>query len=189
MSRKQGIIIAIAVIALGITFLPRGCEDKEAQLTLKTLNEDVRLLNRGVQAKKITFTERHHDGVREYDADLFNDQGNVVGKAEGRRVEGFGTMRPRLEWSDPALADKSFDPQQNVNQAFYDKIMKADANGDGKVTYEEAVAANPHLMRTAFEYLDRNGDGVVSQEDLTFKGPPRMRTGPFGRRRNPPPDS
>ena len=152
-----------------------ACQDKDSKMVLKTLNEDPRLVNRSVHVDKVKFEKGRDGSARPYNADILDKQGKVVGKAEGRRVEGFGTARPRLEWSDPVLADKSLDPQTEYNKSLKDKIMQADANGDGQVTYEEALAANPHLMRTAFDYLDKNGDGVISAEDDSYTGPRKNR--------------
>jgi Ca2+-binding EF-hand superfamily protein len=46
------------------------------------------------------------------------------------------------------------------------KLQKADANGDGKVTYEEAVAAKPGLPRADFDRFDSNKDGVLDASDV-----------------------
>jgi hypothetical protein len=162
-------------IALLMTLALCACQDKDAKIVLKTLNEDPRLVNRSVHVKKVAFEKGHDDSVRPYNADVLDKQGKVVGKARGRRVDGFGTVRPRIEWSDPALADKSLDPAEDNNSPLKNKVMQSDANGDGKVTYEEALAANPHLMKPAFDYLDKNGDGVISAEDDTYTGPRKNR--------------
>ncbi len=162
-------------MALLMTLALCACQDKDAKMVLKTLNEDPRLVNRSVHVKKVAFEKGHDDSTRPYDADILDKQGKVVGKAKGRRVEGFGTMRPRLEWSDPALADKSYDPDNEYSKPLKNKVMQADANADGQVTYEEALAANPHLMKPAFDYLDKNGDGVISAEDDSYTGPRKNR--------------
>jgi Ca2+-binding EF-hand superfamily protein len=89
-------------------------------------------------------------------------------------------MRPGIEWYDETLKKKAQETRgDNQNRALRAKIMQADANGDGQVTYEEAVARNPHLLPTAFHYLDRNGDGVISKDDETYQGP-RQRRRLFG---------
>lgn len=46
-----------------------------------------------------------------------------------------------------------------------DILKQADANGDGKVTFEEFSAAQPSADRKTFDQLDKNKDGVISQED------------------------
>lgn len=47
------------------------------------------------------------------------------------------------------------------------KLMQADADNDGKVTFEEALAAKPGLPREAFDRFDINRDGVLSPDDMT----------------------
>jgi len=46
------------------------------------------------------------------------------------------------------------------------KLKQADADGDGKVTYEEICAVKPDFPRKAFDRLDVDGDGVLSREDI-----------------------
>ena len=50
-------------------------------------------------------------------------------------------------------------------------IAKADADGDGNVSWDEVTA----LRRDSFARMDRNGDGVVSADD----SPPRFFAGRF----------
>lgn len=152
-----------------------ACQDKDAKSVLKTLNEDPRLTNRNVHVDKVKFEKGGRDSTRRYEADVLNNEGKVVGKAQGRRVEGFATVRPRLEWSDPALADASYDPDGIQNNPLKKKIGEADADANGQVTYEEALAKMPHLMRSAFDYFDKNGDGNVSSEDDSYTGPRQNR--------------
>ena len=40
---------------------------------------------------------------------------------------------------------------------------RADANGDGYVTYEEAVRVFPRLQPVQFQKSDPNGDGLISK--------------------------
>ena len=46
------------------------------------------------------------------------------------------------------------------------KLLEVDANHDGKVTYEEVVAAKPGFPKETFSRYDTNGDGVLSSADL-----------------------
>lgn len=51
------------------------------------------------------------------------------------------------------------------------RLRAADTNGDGDITYEEALAAIPELRGSMFERMDRNGDGVLNEADRA--GPSR----------------
>ena len=41
-----------------------------------------------------------------------------------------------------------------------------DANGDGKITFEEVMKHVEHSARQVFDSLDRNSDGVLSSDDF-----------------------
>lgn len=45
------------------------------------------------------------------------------------------------------------------------RLRKADTNGDGKVSLEEAKAAFPGVSERRFKSFDRNADGFLSKED------------------------
>ena len=45
------------------------------------------------------------------------------------------------------------------------RLIAADSNGDGKVTFDEAKAAFPNITQERFNKLDRNQDGVLSLAD------------------------
>ncbi len=159
-----------ALLLLGAVLA--GCSDPEALQVAKMLNDDPRVKACDAHVKNVEFTNTYRDAVMGFQADVLDADGKVVGKATGRRVEGFATMKPRIEWTDEAMNKKAREARgESPNKALREKVMKADADGDGKVTYEEALAANPHMLQSAFHYLDRNGDGVVSAEDETYKGP------------------
>lgn len=43
--------------------------------------------------------------------------------------------------------------------------MKADANGDGKVSYDEFKAAHEKHMDERFKKVDANGDGFIDESE------------------------
>ncbi len=45
------------------------------------------------------------------------------------------------------------------------RLIAADTNGDGKVTFDEAKAAFPNITQERFNKFDRNQDGVLSLAD------------------------
>ncbi len=53
------------------------------------------------------------------------------------------------------------------------RLLEADADGDGKVTFEEITKQAPRLPRAAFDRLDTNNDGVLSAEDRPAVAPRR----------------
>lgn len=48
----------------------------------------------------------------------------------------------------------------------YRRLADGDANGDGKITYEEAVKRMPRLTEEQFDFLDRDGDDAISRADI-----------------------
>ncbi len=48
------------------------------------------------------------------------------------------------------------------------RLIAADTNGDGQITFAEAQAAFPKLTQERFNKLDRNHDGVLSREDIAL---------------------
>lgn len=66
-------------------------------------------------------------------------------------------------------------------EGFAERMMENDANGDGKISLEEA----PERMQRFFERLDQDGDGFLTTDELTSGrggrgGPGAGRGGPEG---------
>lgn len=59
------------------------------------------------------------------------------------------------------------------------RMLEADADGDGKVTFEEITKRAPRLPKVAFERLDTNNDGVLSAEDRPAVAPRRAPAAPI----------
>ncbi|MDX9972465.1 MAG: hypothetical protein RBU21_05665 [FCB group bacterium] len=69
---------------------------------------------------------------------------------------------------DGALTPKDRQNEEkpgDARHAMAAKLQKADTNGDGKVTFEEASAAKPGLVRADFDRFDTNKDGTITKED------------------------
>lgn len=85
-----------------------------------------------------------------------------------------------LDTNDDGLLSRDDLPPLPPNEdalRLYELLHMADTNGDGQVTFEEAVALLPELTMEQFDMLDRNGDGVISAEDF----PPPDPTDPIRR--------
>jgi Ca2+-binding EF-hand superfamily protein len=52
---------------------------------------------------------------------------------------------------------------------FAERMKKADANSDGKVTFEEMKTGSPRLTQERFNMMDKNKDGFISPEDRPAK--------------------
>ncbi|HIJ74091.1 MAG TPA: hypothetical protein HPP83_08310, partial [Candidatus Hydrogenedentes bacterium] len=57
-------------------------------------------------------------------------------------------------------------PHEEYVLRLFELIANADSDGDGVVTYEEAVDFVPQLTLEQFDHMDFNDDGVLSREDL-----------------------
>jgi Ca2+-binding EF-hand superfamily protein len=53
-------------------------------------------------------------------------------------------------------------PQQESRQGILSRLLEQDANGDGKISVEEA----PDAVRQRFERMDANGDGFLDQREI-----------------------
>lgn len=67
--------------------------------------------------------------------------------------------RPRR----PAGGSSDRAPRPEERRRLIERLMSADANGDGKVTLKEVQQAVPGFSEERFRRMDRNGDGVLSR--------------------------
>ena len=81
------------------------------------------------------------------------------------------TLAIALAFMEPVAAQgpKASQGQDGTPPPIIQILKQADANGDGKVTFDELKAVRPKLTEQRFQKLDRNGDGVLTKADL----PPR----------------
>ncbi|MDP8568156.1 EF-hand domain-containing protein [Methylophilus aquaticus] len=61
-------------------------------------------------------------------------------------------------------AEAPVDPD-GLPQSVDTATLKADADGDGKLSFEEFKAARVRLIEQQFEHLDTNHDGFVDAEE------------------------
>ncbi len=90
--------------------------------------------------------------------------------------EELGVVAPKITKEKFAKLDKNSDgaltkdelPRPSTGekeQAVALLARKADADHNGKVTYEEMLAVTPNLTRERFDRMDTNKDGVLSPDD------------------------
>jgi hypothetical protein len=70
--------------------------------------------------------------------------------------------RPKAPAARAGKASKVTPEQREALRA---RIVKADVDGDGYVTHEEAKVGLPNVTEARFAALDRNGDGKLGPED------------------------
>ena len=58
------------------------------------------------------------------------------------------------------------DPQAIRRRRLIRRMIEADANGDGRTSFEEAIEELPRLNRRIFRRLDGNEDGFITEADL-----------------------
>lgn len=78
------------------------------------------------------------------------------------RYERIVTMKTSIMFATLLIGLAPFSPAHAQN-ATSDRIFrKADINGDGVISKDEALAIRQHL----FSRLDRNGDGVIDRDEV-----------------------
>ncbi len=81
----------------------------------------------------------------------------------------------QLDTSGDGVLDKNDRPQGAQGHqgpaAFLALLKAADANKDGKVTYEEAKAVRPKMTEERFKSLDKDKDGVLTKADAPKEAP------------------
>lgn len=94
----------IAFLILPLFFTINGCgPSKEYKKVKEALELHSKVKERNAKIGKIRFLtrdENQKDKDLRFEADLLDDKGNIIGKAEGFRVEGFGTRIFRVRYND-----------------------------------------------------------------------------------------
>ncbi len=96
------LLTAIFLVILCPVFLT-GCGPSEEYKKVKqSLEQHPRITQRGAKVGEIRFLTRENQKDKDlrFEADLLDKDGNVIGKAEGFRVEGFGTRIFRVHYND-----------------------------------------------------------------------------------------
>ncbi|MEO0249561.1 MAG: hypothetical protein ABIN58_08500 [candidate division WOR-3 bacterium] len=60
--------------------------------------------------------------------------------------------------------------QNPFERSMEDRFNAMDANKDGKISYEEYLAAYQRSIKASFEKRDKNGDGFIAKDEFIPKG-------------------
>lgn len=96
--------LIIVFLILPLFFTINGCGPSEEYKKVRdALELHSKVKERNAKIGKIRFLprdENQKDKDLRFEADLLDDKGNIIGKAEGFRVEGFGTRIFRVRYND-----------------------------------------------------------------------------------------
>lgn len=118
--RKKAVQVSASMIALAFSavvafamFGPESCgmseEERQILITLNSLEE---VASKGGRIERVTRASDGEAGVYRYEAEILNAEGTAIGRLRGGRVEGFGTMRPRILWYEtPGVPEDWPEPQ------------------------------------------------------------------------------
>jgi hypothetical protein len=115
MDRKNVAKLSFSVVALSFTgmaffamFGPEGCgpseEDRQLLFVVNNLSEIVEKGGHVDAVKRVMEEDDDDDGDRDggdvyrFEGEILNSDNVAIGRVRGGRVEGFGTMRPRVQW-------------------------------------------------------------------------------------------
>ena len=95
-------------------------------------------------------------------------EGEVEGEGEPQ-TEGEG--EPQMEGEGEPQTEGEGEPvtpptTEEARSQIAAMIASVDANGDGLISYSEALAALPELTQDVFNQLDTNGDGSLDKTEL-----------------------
>ncbi len=104
----------IITIPLLVSAVFAGCgPSQEERKAMMRFNEIEEIVERGGQVKKLERFEMRPDRVFMIEAEIVDSEGRPIGRLRSERVEGFGTMRPRIQWYEtPGVSEEWKLPQR-----------------------------------------------------------------------------
>ncbi len=96
-------LFSITILGCFLLLCFSGCgPSEEYKKVREALEKHSRVMERNAKIGEIRFLSRENQKDKDlrFEADLLDDKGNVIGKAEGFRVEGFGTRIFRVRYND-----------------------------------------------------------------------------------------
>jgi hypothetical protein len=115
--RKGWVGLAVlALLAVGACLYGCGPSAEERTVIEVVNNQDV-LTQRDAHVKRVTFLkndpgDKKKSHMLRYEAEVFDTDGKSIGRLRGQRVEGFGTMRPRVQWYQTPGKSEPWDEQR-----------------------------------------------------------------------------
>ena len=131
---------------------------------------------------------QHHGGPGDLFRDADANKDGAVSREEAQNMfnQHFNAMDLNKDGKLTPEEMRSAREAQRKNRtgrfqaAMDERFKKADANGDGSLSREEATASMPRMARD-FDRLDANKDGKLTREELQnaahHRGPQEGRTG------------
>lgn len=109
---KRSIILMGAALAVVMMLAACGPSEEERK-AIARFNELEEIIERGGQVKKLERFEQRPDRVFMIEAEIVDREGRPIGRLRSERVEGFGTVRPRIQWYEtPGVSEEWRMPQR-----------------------------------------------------------------------------
>ncbi len=151
-------------------------KDKDGKVTF----EEMKAVRPNMPEERFKALDRNKDGVLTK-ADFPDEPGEFVDQAIRKgdqngdgavTAEEFKAAFPKAPPERFAKMDRNkdgvlskADVADGTRPPLAKLVEEADANGDGKVTFEEMQKVAPNMTKERFGQLDKNKDGVLTKED------------------------
>ena len=151
----------------------------EAQKAMPSLTDDAfDRLDRNDDSV-ISGQDRQGEGQRArmrdrlHDADFDRDGKVTYQEARQEFPEMTEERFKRFDRSGDGFLTQEDVPKKGERPPMAERMRKADANGDGSVTFDAARAEFPSIDQAAFNKIDSDGDGAVTVRDIakTMRSP------------------
>ncbi|MCK5862317.1 MAG: hypothetical protein KAH38_07520 [Candidatus Hydrogenedentes bacterium] len=106
MNRNRYTAVALVLFVAGFSLT--GCGPSKEELTvMDQFNQLEELILKGGYVKKLNRFEDQGEKVFVVEAEIVDEDGVAIGRLRGRRVEGFGTRKPRIQWYEtPGVSEE-----------------------------------------------------------------------------------
>ena len=94
---------------------------------------------------------------------------------DGRLTQADLQRPSRREGRPHPLVEGDRARQTDERRRLMERLTNSDANGDGRITFEEAQQGIPGFSEKRFRRMDRNGDGVLTPMDRPPRPSPPQR--------------